>query len=443
MTILFSQIYDTKNLERHNYSNIKDTTLFLNISKNDKKVLFSHKGKKYLYYEEINETDIDIIYDCNLDLTKIIFLAGDIYCQQIFKGLFGIDSNLINLESILSKNFKKIDSNKINKNNFNDNINREVKNSVSHNNLGILNRKKLTARSFSESNLNETNNINNKVFVILTNVKLNSIASNINKYLKILGYKSKITNEFNKKNEKSNEIYIILFIKFFTELKNELPTKYIVYQMEQIRSNMFTKSYYKMLSSAYKIFEFSEANNFYLNQIKRNDLIINNFPLITENHNEDFEYDILFYGELNNRRLAILRKLQNDFNIIVRNDIFNEERDNLIKKSKIVLNLHYYHDACLETCRVNEVLKFNRLVISEEPIDRDNKNRNLYKNSVQYFDLIKSNLSNIEIAVNKIKYCLANYEKLIKNMDVKDIELVCKNQFTKNINTILYGDLQT
>ena len=83
MTISFSQIYDTKNLAHHNYSNINDNTLFLNISKNDKKVLFSHKGKKYLYYEEINETDIDIIYDCNLDLTKIIFLAGNVYCQQI------------------------------------------------------------------------------------------------------------------------------------------------------------------------------------------------------------------------------------------------------------------------------------------------------------------------------------------------------------------------
>ena len=115
----------------------------------------------------------------------------------------------------------------------------------------------------------------------------------------------------------------------------------------------------------------------------------------------------------------------------------------MIKKSKIVLNIHYYHDACLETCRVNEVLKFNRLIISEEPIDKDIKNRNLYKNSVQYFDLIKNNLSNIEIAVNKIKYCLENYETLVNKMDVKDIELTCRNQFTKNINTILYGDLQT
>ena len=96
---------------------------------------------------------------------------------------------------------------------------------ISFNNFSTLIEKKVIRKSFSDSDLNEANN---KDFVILTNKKLSSVANNINEYLKILGYRSRIVYEFNKKNEKNNEIYFILYIKFFTELNNELPKKYIV-----------------------------------------------------------------------------------------------------------------------------------------------------------------------------------------------------------------------
>ena len=50
-----------------------------------------------------------------------------------------------------------------------------------------------------------------------------------------------------------------------------------------------------------------------------------------------------------------------------------------IINSKIVLNIHFYKNAILETCRINEILSCNRIVISELPHKIDIENYNLYK----------------------------------------------------------------
>ena len=50
-----------------------------------------------------------------------------------------------------------------------------------------------------------------------------------------------------------------------------------------------------------------------------------------------------------------------DKKIIIKND--DIEKIDLIKKCKLVLNLHYYENACLETCRINEILEFFRIDI--------------------------------------------------------------------------------
>ena len=445
MPIIFSQIFDMKNKKNHKYSNIHENTLFLNITSNEKKDIFNHKGLKYLYYDNILDEDIDIIYDCDMDLTKLIFLVENEYCKQILQGLFSISSIYVDIDSMITKNIQKIENIKKVENiqkveDIQKVENKKITSSVSYDNLDKNNEKEIV-KSLSSPNFNTVNSTNDIKFTILTNKKLESVANNLSNYFSNMNINSDIVYEINKVEQDKNEIYIILYVKYFTEQNNILPEKYIIYQMEQVRSNMFTKEYYKILSYAYKILDFSSANDFYYSKINRKDILINNFPLTCEVCTHNTEYDILFYGELNLRRLTILKLLQKKFNIVIRNDIFGKERDNYIKRCKIVINLHYYHDACLETCRINEVLKFNKLVISEEPKEADKFNRNLYKNSIQLVELIKSDMSNIDKINEKISFCLQNYESLINKNDIKTIEEFSKKQFSENID-IIYGDLQ-
>lgn len=435
MAILFSQIFDMKNKKRHKYTNIYENTLFLNISDSEKKNIFSHKGIKYLYYENISDDDIDIIYDCDMDLTKLKFLVGNEYCKQMLQGLFGIESIKVDIELLISKNINLETNDKdINSETKNS---EKIKSSASCNNLIEIDKNVKMIKSLSISNINQLSPLEENKFIILTNKKLDSVAYNLNEYLIDMNINSEVVYETGVMKE--NEIYIILYVKYFTEQNNILPKKYVIYQMEQVRSNMFTKEYYRILRLAYKILDFSNANDFYFNKINRNDILVNNFPLIREVNNCNIENDILFYGELNLRRLSILKLLQKKFNIVIRNDIFGKERDNYIKRSKIIINLHYYHDACLETCRINEVLKYNKIVISEEPKDADKFNRNLYKNTVQFIELIKNDMSNIDKVIEKINFCLKNYESLKNENEIKTIEEYSRKQFSENINIIYEG----
>jgi hypothetical protein len=74
---------------------------------------------------------------------------------------------------------------------------------------------------------------------------------------------------------------------------------------------------------------------------------------------------------------------------------------NEINNSKIVLNIHFYKDALLETNRLNEILSCNKLIISEKPNITDDYNYELYKNNVIFID-------NIDEMYEKIIYYLEN-----------------------------------
>ena len=110
-----------------------------------------------------------------------------------------------------------------------------------------------------------------------------------------------------------------------------------------------------------------------------------------------YVYDIFFYGTYNDRRAAILNVLKSKYNIKIGFGVVEDERDNYIKSSKIIINLHYYDNAAIETSRFNEVLKFGKLIISETSLHKhDYYNLELYKDMVVFIDNIKDDLSNID-----------------------------------------------
>jgi hypothetical protein len=89
-----------------------------------------------------------------------------------------------------------------------------------------------------------------------------------------------------------------------------------------------------------------------------------------------FQHDVLFYGSLCARRSRILDKLQEDkhkLKIKVVSGVYGKGMAEMIQASHVVLNLHYYEKALLETTRINEVLQYDRIVVSEDPVAEDFK----------------------------------------------------------------------
>lgn len=274
-------------------------------------------------------------------------------------------------------------------------------------------------------------------FKILTNKKLESVSFYLKSNLNHFGYDSDVIYNLSDDIECKSYIYILIYIKYFTELNYLPPRNYIFYQMEQNGSNMINDKYISLMQNAIKIFDFSSANKFYNKYIDLNKYCLNLFqlPLQIKPNENNSEFDILFYGEYNDRRLKILKYLSNLFNVKYSNNLFRTNKIDLIKKCKLVLNIHYYENACLETCRINEILEYSKIILSEN-INKDDDNKIIYENSVIFFDKISNDLSNIDMLVYKIQDILSNYNEYIKKMNIKKIQDHCQNNLIVNLENL-------
>lgn len=78
------------------------------------------------------------------------------------------------------------------------------------------------------------------------------------------------------------------------------------------------------------------------------------------------DIDILFYGSLNQRRESVIHSLrQQGLRVEVLFGVYGAERDEIIRRSKIVLNIHNYQSKVFEIVRVSYLLANQKFVISE------------------------------------------------------------------------------
>jgi hypothetical protein len=78
------------------------------------------------------------------------------------------------------------------------------------------------------------------------------------------------------------------------------------------------------------------------------------------------DVDVLFYGSINRRRRGILDALDDAGLRVARLfDVYGKERDEMIARSKIVLNLHFYEPAVFEIFRVSHLLANKKCVVTE------------------------------------------------------------------------------
>lgn len=92
------------------------------------------------------------------------------------------------------------------------------------------------------------------------------------------------------------------------------------------------------------------------------------------NVNKNYEYDVVFVGWINERRRLILNELkQNGIKVLtIHRALFGEERDKMISKSKIFLNIHFTEDYNIfESYRCFPWIETNKIIVSENSLDND------------------------------------------------------------------------
>jgi len=185
----------------------------------------------------------------------------------------------------------------------------------------------------------------------------------------------------------SNPLYEdnVLWLVLGANVINVLPERYVVVQMEQTSApRWITESYKQKLVNAVSVWEFSPKNIEYWRsqgiQTPMHHVPIR-VPLCFSLDKHNFELskrdiNVLFYGCKNPRRERFYHHLVHllkprGFNVLfeMEYNLFGDKREELISRAQIVLNLHYYEPAVLETHRIEYLLAHGTCVMSEPSCD--------------------------------------------------------------------------
>jgi hypothetical protein len=78
------------------------------------------------------------------------------------------------------------------------------------------------------------------------------------------------------------------------------------------------------------------------------------------------DLDVLFFGQVNPRRAAVLARFaQAGVRVEIAQNLYGAERDALLARAKIVLNVHTHDDSVLEMARVVDTLANHRPLVTE------------------------------------------------------------------------------
>ncbi len=154
------------------------------------------------------------------------------------------------------------------------------------------------------------------------------------------------------------------------EQASNVPRGSIIYNLEQLGGPNLPKDYYE-LACKRQVWDYSLQNI-----EKWKTLNCSSVPLhvplgyvpelsrIQSAPQQDI--DVLFYGSLNERRSRILATLKNaGVKVHTVFGLYGKDRDELIARSKIVLNVHFYETKVFEMVRVSYLLANSKAVVTE------------------------------------------------------------------------------
>ena len=212
---------------------------------------------------------------------------------------------------------------------------------------------------------------NHKHIVILAQDHVTIVAHLMKQCLKKVGIAADIIGKPPEKGF-SDALHIVVCPQAF----QTLPRDFIGYQMEQIAiSDRYrSKRYQDIVCNALAIMDYSLTNcEFLINNWvpKERVFYLPIYSGVKEEPSKDLPYDVLFYGDIHSpRRKKLLDQLKRDFNVKIAFKVWGEKKFEELRKAKVIVNLHFYENALLESTRIFECLQLGKPIVSEEGIDQ-------------------------------------------------------------------------
>lgn len=181
------------------------------------------------------------------------------------------------------------------------------------------------------------------------------------------------------------DMYIVVCPQMFRQLPP--GEKRIVFQMEQsVSPRWFTPEYLSILENSLSAWDYAPANLAFLEgkgvRYPHTFLVpiggVADYSLALEASGEpalqpaEPVCDVLFYGDVNApRRQEMLQELQRHFTVRIEGNLFGDVLRQAVRQARVVVNIHYYEGALLETTRIYECLSLGTPVVTESSADID------------------------------------------------------------------------
>ena len=178
------------------------------------------------------------------------------------------------------------------------------------------------------------------------------------------GYQSLLTKNY----LDSNSINIVLGAHLAPDQINQIKSKLIIFNSEQLpEDSLWTSLAYRNLLENHYVWDYSQEN---INRVNHNKINLINFYYCDRLHRltplKNPEFDLIFYGSMNERRALIIQDLESEgLKVKTLFGVYGVERDQCLINSRAVLNLHYYDAQIFQQIRAFYPLINNIPVISE------------------------------------------------------------------------------
>lgn len=157
-----------------------------------------------------------------------------------------------------------------------------------------------------------------------------------------------------------------------------LPAESIIFNLEQIYvgSPWLSDTYIGFLRQ-YRVWDYSRKNILVLKQMGIDDVALVPVGYVSQLSRvtpRPKDIDILFYGSPGERRERVLRRLKlMGANVCAVFGTYGEQRDLLIARSKIVLNVHFHESRLFEIVRIGYLLANGAFIVSEDSDDHESE----------------------------------------------------------------------
>lgn len=156
------------------------------------------------------------------------------------------------------------------------------------------------------------------------------------------------------------------------ENAQQIPASTILYNFEPLNPPVFDAvgTFLAHYAPCFQVWDYSADNVAYLKGLgcRAQHVPVGYAPVLSRIERLPHEdIDVLFYGDVSARRARVLDALcATALNVVIASDVYGAERDALIARAKVVLNIHN-HDGikALETPRVFYLLANRKAIVTE------------------------------------------------------------------------------